>query len=73
MLPAGTRRRSPSCCGGWTTRWAARRSWPWWTWARGGAGEAAELLDPAGLGGFTWLLQPAAAACEGLLGPDGRD
>ncbi|MEU1667290.1 SAM-dependent methyltransferase [Streptomyces sparsogenes] len=41
--------------------------------ALGGAGEAAELLDPAGLGGFTWLLQPTAAACEGLLGPDGRD
>ncbi|NUS88402.1 MAG: hypothetical protein HOY75_38300 [Streptomyces sp.] len=33
------------------------------------AGEAAELLDPAGLGGFTWLLQPTVAACGGLLGP----
>lgn len=25
------------------------------------AGEAAELLDPAGLGGFTWLVQPVPA------------
>ncbi|ADI09056.1 hypothetical protein SBI_05936 [Streptomyces bingchenggensis BCW-1] len=33
------------------------------------AGEAAELLDPAGLGGFTWLLQPTVAVCGGLLGP----
>lgn len=37
--------------------------------ALSGAGEAAELLDPAGLGGFTWLLQPTVAACGGLLGP----
>lgn len=33
------------------------------------AGEAAELLEPAGLGGFTWLLQPTVAECGGLLGP----
>jgi SAM-dependent MidA family methyltransferase len=41
--------------------------------ALSGAGEAAELLDPAGLGGFTWLLQPTAAACGGLLGPGRAD
>lgn len=31
------------------------------------AGEAAELLDPTGLGAFTWLLQPVGPACETLL------
>ncbi|MES4902665.1 MULTISPECIES: SAM-dependent methyltransferase [unclassified Streptomyces] len=41
--------------------------------ALSGAGEAAELLDPAGLGGFTWLLQPTVAACGGLLGPGQAD
>lgn len=30
--------------------------------ALAGAGEAAELTDPAGLGGFTWLLQPVGVA-----------
>ncbi|MGY0060411.1 SAM-dependent methyltransferase [Streptomyces sp. LZ34] len=40
--------------------------------ALSGAGEAAELLDPAGLGGFAWLLQPTVAACGGLLGPGRR-
>lgn len=35
------------------------------------AGQAAELTDPAGLGAFTWLLQPAGGtACTGLLTPD---
>ncbi|MFI0735120.1 SAM-dependent methyltransferase [Streptomyces sp. NPDC021225] len=41
--------------------------------ALSGAGEAAELLDPAGLGGFTWLLQPTVAACGGLPGPGDQD
>ncbi|KUJ67616.1 hypothetical protein ACZ90_27265 [Streptomyces albus subsp. albus] len=31
------------------------------------AGEAAELTDPAGLGGFGWLLQPVGAACRDIL------
>ncbi|WP_079063769.1 SAM-dependent methyltransferase [Streptomyces sp. NRRL F-4489] len=36
--------------------------------ALGRAGEAAELTDPAGLGGFGWLLEPAGGtACAGLL------
>ncbi|MDT0446890.1 SAM-dependent methyltransferase [Streptomyces johnsoniae] len=30
--------------------------------ALGRAGQAAELTDPAGLGGFTWLVQPAGIA-----------
>ncbi|MER0481758.1 SAM-dependent methyltransferase [Streptomyces sp. Edi2] len=35
------------------------------------AGAAAELTDPAGLGGFGWLLEPVGEACAGLLGvPD---
>ncbi|WP_431771914.1 SAM-dependent methyltransferase [Streptomyces cucumeris] len=33
------------------------------------AGEAAELTDPAGLGGFGWLLQPVGPACAGPGGP----
>ncbi|MGX1756765.1 SAM-dependent methyltransferase [Streptomyces lydicus] len=33
------------------------------------AGAAAELTDPAGLGGFGWLLEPVGGACAGLLGP----
>jgi len=33
------------------------------------ASTAAELLDPAGLGGFTWLLQPVGSACAALLDP----
>ncbi|MEU6079941.1 SAM-dependent methyltransferase [Streptomyces sp. NPDC047108] len=38
------------------------------------AGEAAELTDPAGLGGFTWLVHPVripadALAATGLAGP----
>ncbi|UQA93931.1 SAM-dependent methyltransferase [Streptomyces halobius] len=33
------------------------------------AGAAAELTDPAGLGGFGWLLQPVGEACRGLLTP----
>ncbi|MFF8788513.1 SAM-dependent methyltransferase [Streptomyces sp. NPDC015125] len=33
------------------------------------AGAAAELTDPAGLGGFGWLLEPVGEACAGLLGP----
>ncbi|MFJ1704619.1 SAM-dependent methyltransferase [Kitasatospora sp. NPDC088346] len=40
--------------------------------ALGGAGEAAELTDPAGLGGFGWLLQavrmPVPAALGALAG-----
>ncbi|MFI9079032.1 SAM-dependent methyltransferase [Streptomyces sioyaensis] len=32
------------------------------------AGAAAELTDPAGLGGFGWLLEPVGTACAGLLG-----
>jgi SAM-dependent MidA family methyltransferase len=28
------------------------------------AGEAAELLDPAGLGGFTWLVHPSALSAD---------
>ncbi|MFE7318183.1 SAM-dependent methyltransferase [Streptomyces sp. NPDC057555] len=40
--------------------------------ALGAAGDAAELTDPAGLGGFGWLLQPVGgAACAGLLAPEG--
>ncbi|MEV8478824.1 SAM-dependent methyltransferase [Streptomyces sp. NPDC051173] len=35
--------------------------------ALGAAGEAAELLAPAGLGGFGWLVQPVGGACAGLL------
>ncbi|MGW7576819.1 SAM-dependent methyltransferase [Streptomyces sp. NPDC054765] len=31
------------------------------------AGSAAELVDPAGLGGFGWLLEPVGGACAGLL------
>lgn len=31
------------------------------------AGAAAELTDPAGLGGFGWLLEPVGEACAGLL------
>ncbi|MFG2225975.1 SAM-dependent methyltransferase [Streptomyces sp. NPDC048644] len=31
------------------------------------AGEAAELTDPAGLGGFGWLVEPVGAACAGIL------
>ncbi|MFE1173446.1 SAM-dependent methyltransferase [Streptomyces sp. NPDC058773] len=31
------------------------------------AGAAAELTDPAGLGGFGWLLEPVGGACAGLL------
>ncbi|MEU7045242.1 SAM-dependent methyltransferase [Streptomyces varsoviensis] len=34
--------------------------------ALGAAGEAAELTDPAGLGGFGWLVQPVGPACAGL-------
>ncbi|TJZ42910.1 hypothetical protein FCH28_33200 [Streptomyces piniterrae] len=35
--------------------------------ALGSAGAAAELTDPAGLGGFGWLLEPVGSACAGLL------
>ncbi|GAA2691439.1 SAM-dependent methyltransferase [Streptomyces lunalinharesii] len=36
--------------------------------ALGAAGDAAELTDPAGLGGFGWLLEPVGGtACAGLL------
>ncbi|MEV0371488.1 SAM-dependent methyltransferase [Streptomyces sp. NPDC050636] len=35
--------------------------------ALGSAGAAAELTDPAGLGGFGWLLEPVGEACSGLL------
>ncbi|MGW5941402.1 SAM-dependent methyltransferase [Streptomyces celluloflavus] len=35
--------------------------------ALGAAGAAAELTDPAGLGGFGWLVEPVGAACTGLL------
>ncbi|MGD3106633.1 SAM-dependent methyltransferase [Streptomyces sp. YGL11-2] len=35
--------------------------------ALGSAGAAAELTDPAGLGGFGWLLEPVGASCAGLL------
>ncbi|MEU9121212.1 SAM-dependent methyltransferase [Streptomyces sp. NPDC048506] len=35
--------------------------------ALGTAGAAAELTDPAGLGGFGWLLEPVGGACAGLL------
>ncbi|ARQ69416.1 SAM-dependent methyltransferase [Streptomyces marincola] len=39
--------------------------------ALGGAGEAAELTDPAGLGAFTWLVQPVGIDADGLgLGLD---
>ncbi|MGW1377962.1 SAM-dependent methyltransferase [Streptomyces sp. NPDC002446] len=31
------------------------------------AGSAAELTDPAGLGGFGWLLEPVGGECAGLL------
>ncbi|MFB7632923.1 SAM-dependent methyltransferase [Streptomyces sp. NPDC056149] len=42
--------------------------------ALGAAGDAAELTDPAGLGGFGWLLQPVGgAACAGLLTTDTTD
>lgn len=34
------------------------------------AGEAAELLDPAGLGAFSWLLRPVGDACAGVLGAE---
>lgn len=33
------------------------------------AGAAAELTDPAGLGGFGWLVEPVGPACVGLLRP----
>ncbi|MET9295350.1 SAM-dependent methyltransferase [Streptomyces sp. NPDC003077] len=36
--------------------------------ALGAAGAAAELIDPAGLGGFRWLVQPVGGACAGVLG-----
>ncbi|MEU2626690.1 SAM-dependent methyltransferase [Kitasatospora sp. NPDC007106] len=43
--------------------------------ALGGAGEAAELTDPAGLGGFGWLAQavrmPVPRSLEGLPAPAG--
>ncbi|MEV6208538.1 SAM-dependent methyltransferase [Kitasatospora sp. NPDC051914] len=43
--------------------------------ALGGAGEAAELTDPAGLGGFGWLAQavrmPVPRSLEGLPTPAG--
>jgi SAM-dependent MidA family methyltransferase len=32
------------------------------------AGEAAELLDPAGLGAFTWLLQAKGTRVDGMMG-----
>ncbi|WP_201305256.1 SAM-dependent methyltransferase [Streptomyces sp. GS7] len=35
--------------------------------ALGSAGAAAELTDPAGLGGFGWLLEPVGSSCAGLL------
>ncbi|MCB5911245.1 SAM-dependent methyltransferase [Streptomyces pinistramenti] len=31
------------------------------------AGEAAELTDPSGLGGFGWLVEPVGPACAGIL------
>lgn len=31
------------------------------------AGAAAELTDPAGLGGFGWLMEPVGGECAGLL------
>ncbi|GFE15905.1 hypothetical protein Sgleb_39520 [Streptomyces glebosus] len=31
------------------------------------AGAAAELTDPAGLGGFGWLMEPVGRGCAGLL------
>ncbi|MEU2516706.1 SAM-dependent methyltransferase [Streptomyces syringium] len=34
--------------------------------ALGAAGEAAELVAPAGLGAFGWLLHPVGGACAGL-------
>lgn len=36
------------------------------------AGEAAELIDPSGLGAFRWLATPVGDACHGLLptGPE---
>ncbi|WP_245245286.1 SAM-dependent methyltransferase, partial [Streptomyces palmae] len=36
------------------------------------AGEAAELTDPAGLGRFTWLLQPVGTACQDILAAPGN-
>ncbi|MEE1942589.1 SAM-dependent methyltransferase [Streptomyces sp. TRM 70361] len=39
----------------------------------GRAGEAAELTDPAGLGGFTWLLQPRRAPLPPPWGVGGTD
>ncbi|MFI1300333.1 SAM-dependent methyltransferase [Streptomyces noursei] len=42
--------------------------------ALGAAGDAAELTDPAGLGGFGWLLEPVGGtACAGLLTSDAPD
>ncbi|MBL1094089.1 MULTISPECIES: SAM-dependent methyltransferase [Streptomyces] len=35
--------------------------------ALGTAGAAAELTDPAGLGGFGWLVEPVGGECAGLL------
>ncbi|MEU5473891.1 SAM-dependent methyltransferase [Streptomyces lydicus] len=35
--------------------------------ALGAAGSAAELIDPAGLGGFGWLLEPVGGRCAALL------
>ncbi|MGP8300021.1 SAM-dependent methyltransferase [Streptomyces inhibens] len=35
------------------------------------AGSGAELTDPAGLGGFGWLLEPVGDRCAGLLKPGG--
>ncbi|MEE4422609.1 MULTISPECIES: SAM-dependent methyltransferase [Streptomyces] len=37
--------------------------------ALGRAGAAAELTDPAGLGGFGWLVEPVGGECAGLLKP----
>ncbi|GAB7031875.1 SAM-dependent methyltransferase [Streptomyces platensis subsp. malvinus] len=37
--------------------------------ALGTAGAAAELTDPAGLGGFGWLVEPVGGECAGLLKP----
>ncbi|MGW1840783.1 SAM-dependent methyltransferase [Streptomyces sp. NPDC002067] len=34
------------------------------------AGAAAELTDPAGLGGFGWLVEPVGAECAELLRPE---
>ena len=37
--------------------------------ALGAAGEAAELIDPAGLGGFRWLCQPVGVPYDAPAGP----